>query len=82
MLKNVDPMQFVNQAKQSIKVAETVFKNESPKSQDFQLLMKIGELKMAISNFGWINDQNVSIVFTSHLHCYFTRLNPKRISPF
>jgi len=52
MLKNVDPMQFVNQAKQSIKVAETVFKNESPKSQDFQLLMKIGELKMAISNFG------------------------------
>ena len=53
------PMQFVNQAKQSIKVAETVFKNESPKSQDHQLLMKVGELKMAIANFGWINDQNV-----------------------
>ena len=52
MLKNMDPMQFINQAKQSLKVAEIVFKNESPKSQDHQLLMKIGELKMAIANFG------------------------------
>jgi len=52
MLKNMDPMQFINQAKQSLKVAEIVFKNESPKSQDHQLLMKVGELKMAIANFG------------------------------
>ena len=63
MLKNMDPMQFINQAKQSLKVAEIVFKNESPKSQDHQLLMKVGELKMAIANFGWIYDQNVFIEF-------------------
>ena len=56
-------MQFINQAKQSLKVAEIVFKNESPKSQDHQLLMKVGELKMAIANFGWIYDQNVFIEF-------------------
>ena len=63
MLKNMDPMQFINQAKQSLKVAEIVFKNESPKNQDHQLLMKVGELKMAIANFGWIYDQNVFIEF-------------------
>ena len=51
MLKNFDPMQFVDQAKNAVKVAETVFKNESPRSQDHQLLMKIGELKMGLSNF-------------------------------
>ena len=51
MLKNFDPMQFVEEAKQSAKIAETVFKNESPRSQDHQLLMKIGELKMALANF-------------------------------
>ena len=51
MLKDFDPIQFSQQAQQSVKVAEIVFKNESPRSQDHQLLMKIGELKMALSNF-------------------------------
>ena len=51
MVKNLDPMQMIQEAQDALSIAEVVFKHEDAKSQDHALKMKICDLRMALSNF-------------------------------
>ena len=48
---NTDPMSLLQEAQESIKIAEQVFKNEDIHSQDHCMKLKINELRLSLQNF-------------------------------
>ena len=49
--KDLDPFVILERAQEALTMAQVVFKNEDPTSQDHSLKMKINELRMTLSNF-------------------------------
>ena len=49
--KDLDPFVILERAQEALAMAQVVFKNEDPTSQDHSLKMKINELRMTLSNF-------------------------------